>query len=64
MKKQLTLRKGIEQLLITITTICIMLIMTTIENDWTKEYLLFLIINSGIVAINVAILKNYGKSFR
>jgi hypothetical protein len=64
MKKQLTLRKGIEQLLITITTICIMLIMTTIESDWTKEYLLFLIINSGIVAINVAILKNYGKSFR
>lgn len=64
MKKQLTLRKGIEQLLITITTICIMLIMTTIESDWTKEYLLFLIINSGIVAINVAILKNYGKSFK
>lgn len=64
MKKQLTLRKGIEQLLIIITTICIMLIMTTIESDWTKEYLLFLIINSGIVAINVAILKNYGKSFR
>ena len=64
MKKQLTLRKGIEQLLIIITTICIMLIMTTIESDWTKEYLLFLIINSGIVTINVAILKNYGKSFR
>lgn len=64
MKKQLTLRKGIEQLLITITTICIMLIMTTIESNWTKEYLLFLVINSGIVIINVAILKNYGKSFR
>lgn len=64
MKKQLTLKKGIENLLIIITTICIMLIMTTIESDWTKEYLLFLIINSGIVAINVAILKNYGKSFR
>lgn len=64
MKKQLTLRKGIENLLIIITTICIMLIMTTIESDWTKEYLLFLVANSGIVAINVAILKNYGKSFR
>ena len=64
MKKQLTLRKGIEQLLIIITTICIMLIMTTIESDWTKEYLLFLIINSGIVTINVAILRKYGKSFR
>lgn len=64
MKKQLTLKKGIEKLLIIITTICIMLIMTTIESDWTKEYLLFLVANCGIVAINVTILKNYGKSFR
>lgn len=64
MKKQLTLRKGIEQLLVVITTICIMLIMTTIESDWTLEYLVFVLINVGIILINVKILKNYGKSFR
>lgn len=64
MKKQLTLRKGIEQLLIIITTICIMLIMTTIESDWTKDYLLFLLINTLIITLNTIILKHYGKSFR
>lgn len=64
MKKQLTLKKGIENLLITITTICIMLIMTTIESDWTKDYLLFLLINTLIITLNTIILKHYGKSFR
>ena len=64
MKKQLILKKGIENLLIVITTICIMLIMTTIESDWTLEYLVFVLINVGIIIINVKILKNYGKSFR
>lgn len=64
MKKQLTLKKGIENLLIIITTICIMLIMTTIESDWTKDYLLFLLINTLIITLNTIILKHYGKSFR
>lgn len=64
MKKQLTLRKGIENLLLIITTLSFMLIMTTIESDWTKEYLIFLLINVGIVVINILILKKYGKSFR
>lgn len=64
MKKQLTLKKGIENLLLIITTISIILIMTTIESDWTKEYLLFVLINVGIIALNVSILKKYGKSFK
>lgn len=64
MKKQLTLKKGIENLLLTITTISIILIMTTVESDWTKEYLLFVLINVGIIALNVSILKKYGKSFK
>ena len=64
MKKQLTLRKGIENLLLIITTLSFMLIMTTIESDWTKEYLVFVLINVSIITINVKILKNYGKSFR
>lgn len=64
MKKQLTLKKGIENLLIIITTICIMLIMTTIESDWTKDYLLFLLINTLIITLNTIILKHYGRSFR
>lgn len=64
MKKQLTLKKGIENLLLIITTLSFMLIMTTIESDWTKEYLIFLLINASIVVINTLILKKYGKSFR
>ena len=64
MQKQLTLRKGIENLLLIITTLSFMLIMTTIESDWTKEYLIFLLINAGIVVINTLILRKYGKSFR
>ena len=64
MKKQLTLKKGIENLLLIITTLSFMLIMTTIESAWTKEYLIFLLINVSIVVINTLILKKYGKSFR
>lgn len=64
MKKQLTLKKGIENLLLTIITLSFMLIMVTIESDWTKEYLLFVLVNIGVIALNVAILKKYGKSFR
>jgi hypothetical protein len=64
MKKQLTLKKGIENLLLIITTLSFMLIMTTIESDWTKEYLIFLLINVGIIAVNTLILRKYGKSFR
>lgn len=64
MKKQLTLRKGIENFLIIITTISFILIMTTIESDWTIDYLTFVLINVIIITINIIILKNYGKSFR
>lgn len=64
MKKQLTLKKGIENLLLIITTLSFMLIMTTIESDWTPAYLAFVLINSSIIAINIKILKKYGKSFR
>lgn len=64
MKKQLTLKKGIENLLLIITTLSFILIMTTIESEWTLEYLVFVLINVGIIAINVKILKRYGKSFR
>ena len=64
MKKQLTLKKGIENLLLIITTLSFILIMTTIESEWTAEYLVFVLINVGIIIINVKILKNYGKSFR
>lgn len=64
MKKQLTLRKEIESLLLVITTISFILIMTTIESNWTKEYLLFVIINVSIIILNVITLKKYGKSFK
>ena len=64
MKKQLTLKKGIENLLLVITTLSFILIMTTIESEWTLTYLAFVLVNSSIIAINVKILKHYGKSFR
>lgn len=64
MKKQSTLKKGIENLLLIITTLSFMLIITTIESNWTKEYLIFLLINVSVVVINTLILKKYGKSFR
>ena len=64
MKKQLTLKKGIENLLLIITTLSFILIMTTIESEWTKDYLFFVLTNVSIITINVLILKKFGKSFR
>ena len=64
MKEQLTLKKGIENLLLTITFICIGLVATTADSELSLDYLLFFLVNIAIISFNSMVLAKYGKSFR
>ena len=55
------LKNGIQRVIEIITGIAIILIMTTLESDITKSYLIFFGINLLIIINNVLILKKYGK---
>lgn len=55
------LKNGIQRVIETITGIAIILIMTTLESDITKSYLIFFGINLLIIINNILILKKYGK---
>jgi len=55
------LKKEVQGIIGTITTIAFMLLATTIESDWTKEYLIFAGINLVILVSGVILLHKYGR---
>jgi heme/copper-type cytochrome/quinol oxidase subunit 4 len=54
-------KKEVQGIIGTITTIAFMLLATTIESDWTKEYLIFAGINLVILVSGVILLHKYGR---
>lgn len=54
-------KKEVQGIIGTITTIAFMLLATTIESDWTKEYLIFAGINLVILVGGVILLHKYGR---
>lgn len=54
-------KKEVQGIIGTITTITFMLLATTIESDWTKEYLIFAGINLVILVSGVILLHKYGR---
>ncbi len=59
--KKLVLKESVEKVLVIIMAISIVLLMTTLENEWTLNYGLFALINVSIVTINGLILAKFGK---
>ena len=54
-------KKEVQGIIGTITTIAFMLLATTIESDWTKEYLIFAGVNLVILVGGVILLHKYGR---
>ena len=61
MKKRVYLKKWLERVLSAIACITFMLIAITIDSEWTKEYLLFLLINMTLFVSSSYLLINYSK---
>lgn len=59
--KKLVLKESVEKVLVIIMAISIVLLMTTLESQWTLNYGLFVVINVAIVTINGLILAKFSK---
>ena len=55
------LRKGVQRVLELILSIAIILLLTTIESDWTLEYLVFVVTNLAIASATGLTLKKFGR---
>lgn len=54
-------KKGIQRVMEFILGMAIILIVTSLDSDITKQYLMFVGINLLIITINAVLLKKYGK---
>lgn len=55
------LKKGVQRVFEVVFTIAIMLILTTIESDWSMEYLVFFTTNLAIASATGLTLKKFGR---
>lgn len=60
MKKRV-FKKWLNNLLIGIASISFVLIVTTIDSEWTREYLLFLSSNFGLFVVSALLLAKWGR---
>lgn len=55
------LKKGVQRVFEVVFTIAVMLILTTIESDWSMEYLVFVMTNLAIASATGLTLKKFGR---
>lgn len=55
------LKKGVQRVFEVVFTIAVMLILTTIESEWSLEYLVFVITNLAIASATGLTLKKFGR---
>lgn len=60
MKKRLVLKSKWQTMLEVLGTLAFILIITTVESDWTIEYFVFLAIAIGVLASCVSIIRKFG----
>ena len=60
MKKRLVLKSKWQTVLKVLGTLAFILIVTTVESDWTVEYFVFLAIAIGTLASCVSIIRKFG----
>ena len=61
MKKRLVLKSKWQTVLEVLGILAFILIVTTVESDWTIEYFVFLAIAIGILASCVSIIRKFGN---
>ena len=60
MKKRLVLKSKWQTVLEVLGTLAFILIVTTVESDWTIEYFVFLAIAIGTLTSCVSIIRKFG----
>lgn len=60
MKKRLVLKSKWQTVLEVLGTLAFILIVSTVESDWTIEYFVFLAIAIGILVSCVSIIRKFG----
>jgi len=55
------LKKGVQRVLEIICTMAVMLLLTTIESEWSLEYLVFVMTNLAIASATGLTLKKFGR---
>ena len=61
MKKRIVFKKWLNNLLIGIATISFILIATTIDCEWTNEYIHFISANGILFIVSSLLLVKYGR---
>lgn len=59
--KKLVFKKWLNNLLVGVACITFMLIATTIDSEWTKDYLQFAGANAILFGVSVALLAKWGR---
>lgn len=59
--KRLVLKNWLDKILKVLVMLSLMLIVCTIDNEWTSEYLIFLAINIITFVVSAKILIKYSK---
>lgn len=59
--ERLVFKKWLNNLLIGIACVTFMLIATTIDSEWTKDYLQFAGANTILFGVSVALLAKWGR---
>lgn len=61
MKKRIVFKKWLNNLLIGVATISFILIATTVDCEWTTEYLYFISVNGILFIVSSLLLYKYGR---
>ena len=59
--KKTVFKKWLNNLLVGVACITFMLIATTIDSEWTTQYLQFVGVNGGLFLASVALLAKWGR---
>lgn len=60
-ERNMKLKKGVQRVLEVLCTIAVMLLLTTIESEWSLEYLVFVMTNLAIASATGLTLKKFGR---
>lgn len=61
--KKMVFKKWLNDTLMGIGALAFMLIATTIESDWTKEYFIFVGINIAVMVVVALLLHKWGRPY-
>jgi len=59
--KKVVFKKWLNNLLIGVATLSFVLIATTIDSEWTTQYLQFVGVNGGLFVVSALLLAKWGR---